>query len=109
MLPAEFFMSLTGPREIRLGSRERERFKTKTGKTIFKPRWQSFYPTSLGETEAVLQQAETLERNVYFTLNKPDAVPMKAGSSGSNHIGGNAPAAPPMTMFCGVERLSHIE
>jgi hypothetical protein len=22
--------------------------------------------------------------------------------------GGNAPAAPPMTMFCGVERLSHI-
>ena len=23
-------------------------------------------------------------------------------------IGGNAPAAPPMTMFCGVARLSHI-
>jgi len=23
-------------------------------------------------------------------------------------IGGNAPAAPPMTIFCGVERLSHI-
>ena len=23
-------------------------------------------------------------------------------------IGGNAPAAPPMTMFCGVQRLSHI-
>ncbi len=23
-------------------------------------------------------------------------------------IGGNAPAAPPMTMFCGVERFSHI-
>ena len=23
-------------------------------------------------------------------------------------IGGSAPAAPPMTMFCGVERLSHI-
>jgi hypothetical protein len=23
-------------------------------------------------------------------------------------IGGKAPAAPPMTMFCGVERLSHI-
>ena len=22
--------------------------------------------------------------------------------------GGNAPAAPPMTMFCGVRRLSHI-
>jgi hypothetical protein len=22
--------------------------------------------------------------------------------------GGNAPAAPPITMFCGVERLSHI-
>ena len=22
--------------------------------------------------------------------------------------GGNAPAAPPMTMFCGVQRLSHI-
>ena len=22
--------------------------------------------------------------------------------------GGNAPAAPPMTMFCGVERFSHI-
>ena len=24
-------------------------------------------------------------------------------------IGGKAPAAPPMTMFCGVERFSHIE
>ena len=23
-------------------------------------------------------------------------------------IGGKAPAAPPMTMFCGVERFSHI-
>ncbi|CLR46074.1 Uncharacterised protein [Mycobacterium tuberculosis] len=23
-------------------------------------------------------------------------------------IGGNAPDAPPMTMFCGVERFSHI-
>ena len=23
-------------------------------------------------------------------------------------MGGNAPAAPPITMFCGVERLSHI-
>ena len=23
-------------------------------------------------------------------------------------IGGNAPAAPPMTMFCGVARFSHI-
>ena len=23
-------------------------------------------------------------------------------------IGGNAPAAPPITMFCGVERFSHI-
>ena len=23
-------------------------------------------------------------------------------------IGGKAPAAPPMTMFCGVERLSHM-
>ena len=23
-------------------------------------------------------------------------------------IGGKAPAAPPMTMFCGVARLSHI-
>ena len=23
--------------------------------------------------------------------------------------GGNAPAAPPMTMFCGVARLSHME
>ena len=23
-------------------------------------------------------------------------------------IGGNAPAAPPITIFCGVERLSHI-
>jgi hypothetical protein len=24
-------------------------------------------------------------------------------------IGGKAPAAPPMTMFCGVQRFSHIE
>ncbi len=24
-------------------------------------------------------------------------------------IGGSAPAAPPMTMFCGVERFSHME
>ena len=24
-------------------------------------------------------------------------------------IGGKAPAAPPMTMFCGVARFSHIE
>ena len=34
--------------------------------------------------------------------------PMLPVAAAQPIIGGKAPAAPPMTMFCGVERLSHI-
>ena len=35
----------------------------------------------------------------------PDSPPVTAAQATS---GGTAPAAPPITMFCGVVRLSHI-
>ena len=37
-----------------------------------------------------------------------DSMPMPPVAAAQPIIGGNAPAAPPITMFCGVERLSHI-
>jgi hypothetical protein len=40
------------------------------------------------------------------TASSADADPVAAAQP---IIGGKAPAAPPMTMFCGVERFSHIE
>ena len=35
-------------------------------------------------------------------------MPMLPVTAAQPITGGNAPAAPPMTMFCGVERFSHI-
>jgi hypothetical protein len=40
--------------------------------------------------------------------NKIDSKPICPVTAAAPTIGGNAPAAPPITMFCGVQRFSHI-
>ena len=37
-----------------------------------------------------------------------DSIDTEPVAAAKPTMGGKAPAAPPMTMFCGVERFSHI-